>query len=101
MSILKNEPVTETEKPVKAAEKWLATTASAVESVYHDKADDFSSAMKRGWNSSKSASKRFGNKADTVINQNPYPTALVGIGAGTLIGILLAWCFNGRHEMRR
>jgi ElaB/YqjD/DUF883 family membrane-anchored ribosome-binding protein len=36
------------------------------------------------------------NAANTELHVNPYPTVLVGIGAGALLGFLVAWRLTGR-----
>jgi ElaB/YqjD/DUF883 family membrane-anchored ribosome-binding protein len=49
--------------------------------------------MKRGKNLCKTVGKRIGKKANTanaVMHNRPYPTVLVGIGAGALLGFLVA-----------
>ena len=57
------------------------------------------------WNEAGIFTKRVGrrvgkeaNAANAVLHRNPYPTVLVGIGAGALLGFLVACRLNGRSD---
>jgi ElaB/YqjD/DUF883 family membrane-anchored ribosome-binding protein len=94
-----NEFVTDLEKPAKTADEWISSSADAVRAACHEANNEMSSVMKRGRDFYVTVCKRVGkeaNAANAVMHSNPYPPVLVAIGAGALLGYLVACRLNGR-----
>ena len=93
MSYPMNEFETDLENSVQTSEEWISSSSDAVGSALNEAGDGISSVMERGRNIYKAAGKRVGKEAsaaNAVLHKHPYPTVLVGIGAGALLGYLVA-----------
>lgn len=93
MSYPMNEFVSDLENAEKTAEDWIATSAATAGTALHGAGDGITAAMERGRDFYKALARRVGkeaNAANAVMHRNPYPTVLVGIGAGALLGFLFA-----------
>lgn len=89
MSYPMNEFVTDLEKSEQTAENRISSEAG----------DVMSSAIKRGRSLYKALGRRAGKDVHAVnaaVHENPYPTMLAGVGAGAVIGYLVACRLNGR-----
>ena len=93
-----NEFVTDLENPAKTADEWISRSASAAETAFHEAGDELSSAMERGGDFYKKVRKRVGKEAaaNAVMHNNPCALVMVAIGAGAVIGYLVACRLNGR-----
>lgn len=99
MSYPMNEFITDVKRPVQMAEDLISSTASAARTACHEAGNEISSLLKRGEDITKSVRKRVAKEACAVnaaLHSNPYPTVLAGIGAGALLGFLVAWSLKGR-----
>jgi ElaB/YqjD/DUF883 family membrane-anchored ribosome-binding protein len=99
MSYPMNEFETDLEKPYEPSSEWIACSSGADESVLNETNDGISAVMEQGRYSHNTVGRRVGNDetaANTLLHKNPYPHVLVGIGAGTLLGFLLAGRLNAR-----
>ena len=86
-----NEFVSDLHTPAKAADKWIATSAAAVGSVYHRAGHEMYSAMNRGRDCYLLARRRIGKEvstANSAVNAHPYVSLLVGAGVGVILGYL-------------
>lgn len=77
--------------------EWVSHPTDAIEAAYDRAGDELSSAFNQGIHFYKSAQKRVGQEVkqvDAILRHNPYPTILIGILAGSIIGYLVACRFN-------
>jgi hypothetical protein len=91
-----NEFVTDLQRPAQAAGEPIPTPAA---SPFVQPAHRPVSVMERGKDLYKAVGNRVRSEAsaaDEVMHVNPYPTVLAGIGAGALLGFLVAWRLTGR-----
>jgi ElaB/YqjD/DUF883 family membrane-anchored ribosome-binding protein len=99
MSYPMNEFVTDLARSAKTAREWLPSPANVVETACHEAGHELSSVMERGRNIYKAVRKRVGKEAgaaNAVMHNHPYSSALVGIGAGALLGYFVACSFSRR-----
>jgi ElaB/YqjD/DUF883 family membrane-anchored ribosome-binding protein len=90
MSYPMNEFVTDLEVPVKKAGKLIS---SAVENAFHDAEAGVDAGVKKGRQLYESVHNRVGRNveaANHALQKNPYPVALVAIGAGFAMGYLFS-----------
>lgn len=81
------------EKLVHVAEEWLSVPAEALGTACNKASHELTSGLRRGKVLYQAAQKRVGKKvknADQIVHQHPYPVALIAIGAGALVGYLIA-----------
>lgn len=93
MSYPMNELLSDLEKSATTTEKWISSSAGAVGTAMHRAGDELSSALDRGRGYYRSAGKRVSREAhaaNAVLHRNPYPTVLLGIAAGALVGFLIS-----------
>ena len=79
--------------------EFVTDLEKSAETACHEAGNELSSIMERGRDFYKTVRKRVGheaNAANAVMHNHPYPPVLVGIGAGALIGYLVACRLNGR-----
>lgn len=98
MSYPMNEFETDLENLAQTSDEWISSSSDAVGTALHEVGDAISSVTERGGNIYKAAGKRVAREAgaaNAVLHNNPYPTVLAGIGAGALLGFLVARRRNG------
>ncbi len=98
MSYPMNEFETDLENLAQTSLDWISSSSDAVGTALREVGDGISSVMERGGDAYKAASKRVGREAgaaNAVLHNNPYPTVLASIGAGALLGFLVARRRNG------
>lgn len=96
MSYPMNEFVTDLQRPVQADDERIPTPA---ETPVRQPAHHPVSVMERGKALYRSVGNRVRSEAsaaDAELHVNPYPTVLAGIGAGALLGFLVALRLTGR-----
>ncbi len=92
---------TDLEKPYKPEGGWICSSSCPVETSMLEAVNGnvISTAMKRGLDFHSAVAKRVGNETKTgkaTLHENSSPKVLAGIGAGTLLGFVIASMFNGR-----
>ena len=93
MSYPMNDLLSDLEKSATTAENWISSSAGSVGTALHRAGDELSSALGRGKGYYRSAGRRVSREAraaDAVLHRHPYPTVLLGIAAGALVGFLIS-----------
>ena len=94
-----NEFERDPEKPYKPAGGWISCSSCPVETSMLEAVNGKPAATERGRDFHSAAAKHVGNETtatNAVMQGNPYPSVLVGIGAGALLGHLVARRLNAR-----
>lgn len=79
--------------------EFVTDLEKSAQTACHEAGDEIASAMKRGKDLYKAVGRRVGkdvHAVDAAMHENPYPTMLAGIGAGAVLGYLIASRLNGR-----
>jgi ElaB/YqjD/DUF883 family membrane-anchored ribosome-binding protein len=81
------------ERLAHSAEEWLSAPVEALGAARSKANHELTSALHRGRDLYVVAQKRVGKQVrevDEIVRHHPYPVALIAIGAGALVGYLLA-----------
>lgn len=85
------------ERLAHAAEEWLSAPVEALGDACNKASHELTSALHRGKDMYQVAQKRVGRQVrevDEIVHHHPYPVALIAIGAGALVGYLIARRFK-------
>jgi ElaB/YqjD/DUF883 family membrane-anchored ribosome-binding protein len=84
--------------------EFVTDPENAAETAMNETGEGITAVIERGMNIYKAAGERVAKEvcaANAALHGNPYPTVLAGIGAGALIGFIVASRRNGGSNQIR